>query len=86
MKEDQIKKAVKEQYSQIVEQSERSCCSSGQSSCGCGANPLAEALLAGYSKEQLAQIPQEAVLGLGCGNPAANADLKPGGEDSQHTQ
>lgn len=76
MKADEIKQAVREQYSQIVEQAGQSCCSTN-SSC-CGSNPEAEAMLAGYTKEQLAQIPEESVLGLGCGNPAALADLKPG--------
>lgn len=76
MKEDEIKKAVKEQYSQIAEQSEQVCCS--PTSCCCGTNPQAEAILAGYTREELAQIPQDSVLGLGCGNPAACAGLKSG--------
>ena len=76
MREDEIKNAVREQYSQIVEQAGQSCCST--SSCCCGANPQAEAILAGYTKEELAQIPQESVLGLGCGNPTACAGLKEG--------
>jgi SAM-dependent methyltransferase len=32
----------------------------------------------GYSAEELKAIPQEAILGVGCGNPTALADLKPG--------
>jgi ubiquinone/menaquinone biosynthesis C-methylase UbiE len=32
----------------------------------------------GYSPEELAGIPEEANLGLGCGNPTALADLGPG--------
>ncbi len=76
MKENEIKDAVKAQYSQIAEQSDNSCCST--ESCCCGDNPQAEAMLAGYTQEELAQIPQESVLGLGCGNPAAYAGLKPG--------
>jgi SAM-dependent methyltransferase len=76
VKEQEIKQAVKEQYSQIVEQSRQSCCSTNN--CCCGTNPAAEAMLAGYTKEELAQIPQESVLGLGCGNPAACAGLRPG--------
>ena len=32
----------------------------------------------GYSPEELAQVPAEANLGLGCGNPMRAADLKPG--------
>jgi arsenite methyltransferase len=78
MEEKEIKQAVREQYSQIAEQTEQSCCSSDSCSCGCGSDPAAEAILAGYTQEELAQIPQESVLGLGCGNPAAYAGLKPG--------
>jgi arsenite methyltransferase len=76
MKDEQIKQAVREQYSQIVEQAGQSCCST--SNCCGGSNPGAEAILAGYTKEELAQIPQESVLGLGCGNPTACAGLKQG--------
>jgi ubiquinone/menaquinone biosynthesis C-methylase UbiE len=32
----------------------------------------------GYSKKELEKIPEEAVMGLGCGNPTALADLKKG--------
>ena len=32
----------------------------------------------GYAPEELAQVPQEANLGLGCGNPLRAADLQPG--------
>jgi SAM-dependent methyltransferase len=32
----------------------------------------------GYSREDLEHIPEESVMGLGCGNPAATADLKTG--------
>jgi arsenite methyltransferase len=77
MKDTEIKQAVKDQYSQIVEQAGQSCCSTSGSCC-CGTNPEAEAMLAGYTREQLAQIPQESVLGLGCGNPVAGAGLKEG--------
>jgi arsenite methyltransferase len=76
VKEDEIKKAVRDQYSQVVEKSGQSCCSSD--SCCCSDDPQAAAILAGYTKEELERIPQESVLGLGCGNPAACAGLKPG--------
>jgi len=49
--------------------------------CGCCAGPEdAEAVLAklGYTPEQAAAIPEGANLGLGCGNPIARAELKPG--------
>ncbi len=78
MNENEIKQAVKEQYSLIAEQTEQSCCSSDSCSCGCGSDPAAEAILAGYTREELAQIPQESALGLGCGNPAACTVLQPG--------
>ena len=32
----------------------------------------------GYTPEELASVPAEANLGLGCGNPLRSADLKPG--------
>ena len=32
----------------------------------------------GYTPEELASVPQEANLGLGCGNPLRSADLQPG--------
>ncbi len=39
---------------------------------------LAVAVAFGYSPEQLAQIPAEANLGVSCGNPTAQASLRPG--------
>jgi SAM-dependent methyltransferase len=45
-----------------------SCCSGGPSS----------SLKIGYSAEELAQVPEGADLGLGCGNPQAIASLRPG--------
>jgi len=32
----------------------------------------------GYSEEEIASVPEEAVMGVGCGNPTALADLKEG--------
>jgi len=32
----------------------------------------------GYSREDLEHVPEEAIMGLGCGNPTAIADLKAG--------
>ena len=36
----------------------------------------------GYTTEELAQVPAESNLGLGCGNPHRAADLKPGNMSS----
>ena len=74
MKNERIKNAVKARYSQIAERSQQSCCSS----CGCGIGPLAQTEAIGYSGEDLERIPEESVMGLGCGNPTAIAELKPG--------
>lgn len=74
MKEKEIKKVVKGRYAQIAKQDQESCCPS----CGCGASSLLPADAIGYLKEDLEHIPEEAIMGLGCGNPTAVADLKSG--------
>lgn len=40
--------------------------------------PSGMSLKLGYSKEELAAVPEESNMGLGCGNPQAIASLKPG--------
>jgi arsenite methyltransferase len=74
MKEKQIKKVVKGRYAQLAKQDQESCCPS----CGCGASSSSQAKAVGYSTEDLEHVPGESVMGLGCGNPAAIADLKAG--------
>ncbi len=74
MEEKKIKEVVKRRYAQIAKQDQRNCCSS----CACGASPLSQAQAIGYLREDLEHIPEEAIMGLGCGNPTAIADLKPG--------
>ena len=55
------------------------CCGSAASSCcGGGWSPEQLAGKLGYSADQLASLPQEANMGLSCGNPTAIAALKPG--------
>ncbi len=74
MKENKIKEVVKGRYAQIARQDRQSCCPS----CACGVSPLSQAETVGYLREDLERVPEEAILGLGCGNPAAVADLKTG--------
>ena len=74
MKEKEIKKVVKGRYARIAKQDQESCCSS----CGCGVSPLVQAEAVGYLRKDLADIPEETVMGLGCGNPTAIAGLKTG--------
>lgn len=73
MREKEIKEHVKDRYSKIA--------AGGESSCSCcsGADlTLEQAKKAGYSLEELKSIPEEAVFGLGCGNPTALAEIKEG--------
>ena len=76
-KTDQVRQHIRDRYAGIAK-------SGG--SCGCGSgccqpdallNPNASAQI-GYSPEELAAVPEGANMGLGCGNPQAIADLKPG--------
>ncbi len=74
MEKKKIKEVVKGRYAQIAKQDQQNCCPS----CGGGASPLVRAEAVGYLKRDLAGIPEEAIIGLGCGNPTAIADLKAG--------
>jgi arsenite methyltransferase len=74
MKEKEIKEAVKGRYSQIAKQEQQSCCSS----CSGGASSILQSRGIGYERDDLEQVPGEAIMGLGCGNPTATADLKAG--------
>lgn len=77
-----IKEAVKEKYGQAALQVKNggaaSCCgtpSTANSACGCS-DPITANL---YDSSQAGEIPQEALLAsLGCGNPTALAQLRPG--------
>ena len=71
---DALRRAVAEGYARIAEGEDAGCCSSG---CGCGA-PAEISRVVGYRDDDLAAIPAEADLGLGCGNPVALAELRPG--------
>ena len=74
MDDKEIKKAVKDRYSKIATKEETYC------SC-CGGNQdivIEQAKAAGYTLKDLKSIPEDAVFGLGCGNPTALADLKEG--------
>lgn len=72
----EIKENVKEKYAQIAEIG--SCCGPGPNSCcGTGSESLIQMAL-DYKPEDLANVPEGADLGLGCGVPTAFADLKEG--------
>lgn len=72
MKKDKVKKIVREGYGRIAR--ERTSCCGPATSC-CGTNTAAQR---GYGAGEVAEVPEGADLGLGCGNPIAFASLKPG--------
>ena len=72
MKEKQIKEVVKGRYARLAKQDQKSCCPS----CSGAASSILRTKGIGYSGEDLEHIPEEAVMGLGCGNPIAIAELK----------
>jgi arsenite methyltransferase len=84
-KTDVVRTAVRESYAAVArggeapigrgepERTQGGCCA--PTCCGGGASP---SLKIGYSAEELAQVPDGADMGLGCGNPQAIASLVPG--------
>jgi len=80
LKDDEIKKQVRDRYAQAAS-TKTSCCGPASAPCGCGQPEFdreSASQIVGYSPEELAAIPEDANLGLGCGNPAALAGLKAG--------
>ena len=78
MKEQEIKKTVRERYGKLAKLG-GSCCTPQAESC-CGVTELAKTISkgVGYTDEDLKSAPEGANLGLGCGNPVALASLKEG--------
>src|SRR5277367_2550377 len=74
----EIKEVVKEKYGQAalrVTSGGSSCCGASAALDGC-CDPITSNL---YDAAQTGELPKEAVLAsLGCGNPTALAELKPG--------
>jgi len=78
MKEDEIRRAVRDRYGSIARE--------GTVGCGCGCSPesgTAPSLVTlghtvGYSDTEMDGVPQGTNLGLGCGNPTALARLRKG--------
>jgi ubiquinone/menaquinone biosynthesis C-methylase UbiE len=70
MKDESVKKAVREGYARIAKQ-EASCCGGATS-----AKDISRKI--GYTEEELRAVPEGANLGLGCGNPVALSSLQEG--------
>jgi arsenite methyltransferase len=75
---DTVKEVVRQKYGKAALQARsglKAGCGCGTSAC-CGTDPITSNL---YDESQAAAIPAEAMLAsLGCGNPTALAELKPG--------
>ena len=69
---EKVRTAVRDHYGKVAELQEPGC---APGCCGSGAQ---SSLRLGYSEEDLAALPAGADLGLGCGNPQAIANLRPG--------
>ncbi|HDS45578.1 MAG TPA: arsenite methyltransferase [Methanomicrobia archaeon] len=72
-REKEIKEYVKDRYARIASTGD-SCCPG----CACSADRVQPAEAIGYSERELSSVPEGAVLGLGCGNPTALAELQVG--------
>jgi SAM-dependent methyltransferase len=70
---EEVVEQVREHYKAIA-LTGSSCCGSTPSCCG--ATPVSRQL--GYGETELAAVPKEADLGLGCGAPVGHLGLKPG--------
>jgi len=80
--EDEVRELVREGYAELARREPDSgggggcCCSSSAASSRANRVDLIERI--GYSPEELRDVPEEAMLGLSCGNPGAIAALQPG--------
>ena len=80
MSENNIREIVKEKYGlaalQVQEGNKGCCCGTGPSASGLSGDPITSNL---YADDEKGALPEKAVMAsLGCGNPTALADLKPG--------
>jgi len=78
MENKKIKKHVKKRYGEIAKAECSSCSSGCCSSSSCGPPPQYVAWKIGYSPSDIESVPEDSLLGLGCGNPVALASLKEG--------
>jgi len=77
VKDEEVKKIVREGYAKIAKQ-ETPCCASSSTPCCDQTSSEGISKRIGYSEEEIGAVPEGANLGLGCGNPVALASLKQG--------
>jgi SAM-dependent methyltransferase len=73
---DQIRATVREAYGAVANRQQQGGCCGEATGC-CGTSGSSSTRL-GYTHADLAAVPDGADLGLGCGNPQAIAQLRPG--------
>lgn len=78
MKDQEIRKAVRDSYGRIAARKSTECGPTNSCSCCGGSTSDTISKAVGYSDEELKAVPAGADLGLGCGNPTALASLKEG--------
>ena len=80
LEHDEIRREVRKQYGKVAVSEVSGCGCNKTSRCDAGAGADLEDYSAalGYSKEDIALVPEGANMGLGCGNPQAIASLKKG--------
>jgi SAM-dependent methyltransferase len=72
MTDKNLKDFIKDRYGKIARGEQTFCCPT------CGPTTTDQCLAVGYTPEELSLVPEMAILGVGCGNPTALADLKEG--------
>ena len=72
-----IKDDIKKKYSKIVVSGNTDCCCM-PGECDSGDSLIDVTKLIGYNQKELESIPQEAILGVGCGAPINHTQLKEG--------
>lgn len=79
LEQDQVRQQVRARYGEIARQDGRgcgcapSCCGATEREAG-GTDPAR----LGYTAADVAAVPKESEMGLGCGNPTALASIRPG--------
>ncbi len=82
MQKEILKNEIKKNYGKIaLEGNTNSCCNPAQEVSCCDINNTSKeqvSTIIGYNETELKSIPEESILGLGCGAPLQFADLKRG--------
>jgi arsenite methyltransferase len=82
MQEQQIKEKVKERYSKIALTGNFDCCCYSVTQEECASenvpSPMQSVKAIGYDAKDIESIPQNSILGVGCGAPTKFADIKQG--------